>query len=442
MRRTLLWIAPILLVTLLAGGGLFIIQQNYPWLLPTKDTVRLATGPLTESDQRFLDAFRREMAKESPRIQVTMTRTPGLDASADALKNGQADAALVRSDNPVVADGRTLALVRKIAVMVILGGQSSVKSWSDLAGKTIGVLSSSGEIDPLQKVVLAFYDIGSDSVRPVAPADVGAQIADERISAVLAIGLPAGPGSIADAARAIRLATGKPPKFLDLDLADAIADRLPAYEKLDVPQGALAGFPPTPAKDAVALAVAVRLVANRALSNYSAGEITRVILATKARLAGSEIGVGSIEAPDTDKPVFPVHPGTVAYLDGEKPATLDDSLTYLAIGSIVLGAFGSFGAWLGAFLTTRLQGRTRERIAALPSYLVTIRTGSPDDLERIANELDELSEWLVEHYVREEIPAERYGSLQAKIAEIRGVLERRRATAETDQGVRLVTRLR
>ena len=427
---------------LLAGGGVFIIQQNYPWLLPTKDTVRLATGALTESDQRFLDAFVREMAKESPRIQLTITRTPGLNASADALKNGQADAALVRSDNPVVADGRTLALVRKIAVMVILGSQSSVKTWSDLAGKTIGVLSSSGEIDPLQKVVLAFYDIGPENMRPVAPTDVGAQIADERISAVLAIGLPAGPGSIADAARAIRLATGKPPKFLDLDLADAIADRLPAYEKLDVPQGALAGFPPTPAKDAVALAVAVRLVANRTLSNYSAGEITRVMLATKARLAGSEIGVGSIEAPDTDKPVFPVHPGTVAYLDGEKPATLDDSLTYLAIGSIVLGAFGSFGAWLGAFLSTRLQGRTRERIAALPSYLTTIRTGSPDDLARIADELDELSEWLVEHYVREEIPAERYGTLQAKIAEIRGVLARRRGAGDLDQGVRLVTRLR
>jgi TRAP-type uncharacterized transport system substrate-binding protein len=441
MRRTLLWAGPVILVALFVGGGGFLAYQNYPGLFPVKDKVRLATGPLTESDGRFFDAFLREMAKESPRVQVVMTPTPSIDANAEALKNGQVDAALVRSDNPVVAEVRTLALMRKIAVMAILGSQSSVRSWSDLAGKTVGVLSSSGAIDPLQKVVLDFYDIGPERVRVVAPAEVGAQIADERIAALLAIG-PLGPGSMADAARAIRLATTKPPKVLELDAADAIADRLPAYEKLDVPQGALAGLPPMPPKDATALGVAVRLVSNRALSNNSAGEITRVILATKARLAGSDIGVGGIEAPDTDKPVFPVHPGTVAYLDGEKPATLDDSLTYLAIGSILLGAIGSFGAWLGSFLKTRLQGRTRDRIAALPSYLAAIKTGSPGELDRIESELDELSEWVVEHYVREEIPSERYGTLQARIAEIRAVLERRRAACEMDQGVRLVTRAR
>jgi TRAP-type uncharacterized transport system substrate-binding protein len=441
MRRTLLWVAPVLLVTLFAGGGLFLAYQNFPWLFPTKDTIRLATGPLTDSEQKFLDAFLREMAKESPRIQIAITKAPSVDASADALKNGQADAAFVRSDNPIVAEGRTLALIRRVVVMVILGGQSSARSWSDLAGKPIGILSSSGQIDPLQKVVLDFYDVTPDRIRFVTPAEAGAQIADERIAALLAIG-PTGPGSMADAARAIRLVATKPPKVLELDVADAIADRFPAYEKVDVLQGALAALPPMPPKDAAALAVAVRLVSNRTLSNSSAGEITRVILATKAKLAGSDIGVGSIEAPETDKPVFPIHPGTVAYLDGDKPATLDDSLTYLAIGSILLGAFGSLGAWLGAFLKTRLQGRTRARIAALPSYLVTIKTGSADDLERIETELDELSEWLVEHYVREEIPTERYGTLQAKIAEVRSVLARRRVAGGKDQGVRLVTSAR
>jgi TRAP-type uncharacterized transport system substrate-binding protein len=442
MRRILLWAAAIVLVAVFAGGATLLAYQSYPSLFPFKDTVRIATGPLTESSEKFFDSFRREMAKESPRVQVIFIPTPDLDASADALRNGQADAALVRSDNPMAAEGRTLALMRKIAVMAILGGQSSAKNWSDLAGKPIGVLSSSGQIDPLQKIVLDFYDIATERVRLVAPLDVGAQIADEQIAALIAIG-PQGPGSMADAARAIRRATDKPPKALDLDGADAISERYPAYEKLDVSQGALVGFPPMPPKGgATALGVAVRLVANRTLSNFSAGEITRVVLVTKAKLAGSEVGVGEIEAPDTDKPVFPIHPGTVAHLDGEKPATLDDSLTYLAIGSILLGALGSFGAWLGGFLTTRLQGRTRERIAALPSYLVAIKNGSLDDLDRIENELNEVSESLLEHYVREELPSERYGTLQAKITEIRAALARRRAIAGAEHGVRLITRSR
>lgn len=440
MRRTVLWVVPLLLVAVIAGGAMVLAYQNYPWLFSTKETVRIATAPLTESDEKFTASFLREMAKESPRVQVTFIHTPDLDASAEALKNGQADAALVRSDNPMAAEGRTLAIMRTIAVMTFLGGQSNAQDWSDLTGTTIGVLSSSGQIDPLQKIVLDFYDIATERVRLVAPMDVGAQIAGGHIAALLAMG-PPGPGGMSDAARAIGLATENAPKVLELDGADAMAERHPAYDKLDVSQGALVGSPPMPPQDAAALSVAVRLVSNRTLSNSSAGEITRAILATKARLAASEVDVGHIEAPDTDKPVFPIHPGTLAHLSGEKPATLDDSLTYLAIGSLVLGALGSLGAWLGGFLTRRLRGETRERVAALPSYLVAIKTASPDDFDRIENELDALSEWLVEHYVRDEIPSERYSTMQAKITEIRAVLARRRAIAakERDQSVRLVT---
>ena len=47
MRRTLLWVAPVLLVALFAGGSTFLAYQNYPWLFPIKDTIRIATGPLT-----------------------------------------------------------------------------------------------------------------------------------------------------------------------------------------------------------------------------------------------------------------------------------------------------------------------------------------------------------------------------------------------------------
>jgi len=439
MRRTLLWVAPLLLVTALAGGATVFAVENYSWLLWTKDTVRIATGPLTKTDAKFADALVREVGKDGPRVQVTFIRTPDFDASAEALKKGQADAALVRSDNPMAAEGRTLAIMRTIAVMAILGGQSSARNWADLKGKTIGVLSNSGQIDPLQRIVLDFYDIGNERVRVVAPTEVGTQIAGGEISVVLAIGSP-GPGEISDAARSIALATGKAPKVLELDGADAIAERYPAYDKLEVSQGALLGSPPVPSEDAAAISVAVRLVSNRTLSNSSAGEITRAILATKAKLAASDIELAAhIEAPDTEESIFPIHPGTLAYLAGEKPTTLDDALTYVAIGSLVFGGLGTLGAWLAGFLNKRLRGETRDRVAALPSYVLAIKTASPADLDRIENELNELSEWLTEHYVREETASERYSSVQTKITEIRAVVARRRAIGGKGQGVGLGT---
>jgi TRAP-type uncharacterized transport system substrate-binding protein len=353
MRRALLWFLPLLLVAAVAGGAIVLALQNYSWLLSTKDTVRIATAPLTKSDEKFAESFLREMARESPRIQVAFVQTPDFDASAEALKNGRADAALVRSDNAMAAEGRTLAIMRTIAVMAILGGQSSAKNWADLKGKTIGVLSSSGQVDPLQKIVLDFYDIGKERVRLVAPMDAGAQIAGGHIAALLAIG-PPGPGDMSDAARAIALATERAPQILELDGADAMAERYLAYDKLDVSQGALIGSPPVPPEDAAAISVAVRFVANRTLSNSSAAEITRAILATRARLAASDIDVvGHIEAPDTDETVFPIHPGTLALLAGEKPTTLDDALTY--VGHRVFGAGRSGLPW---GLAGRLSGET------------------------------------------------------------------------------------
>lgn len=439
MRRTLLWVAPLILITVVAGGATVFIAENYSWLLWTKDNVRIATGPLAKTDGKFADALAREMGKEGARVQVTFIRTPDFDASAEALKNGRADAALVRSDNPMAAEGRTLAIMRTIAVMAILDGQSSAKNWADLKGKTIGLLSNSDHADPLQRIVLDFYDIGKESFRLVAPTDVGAQIAGGHIAVLLAIGSP-GPGAISDAARAIALATGRAPKVLELDGADAMAERYPAYDKIEVSQGALLGTPPVPSEDAAAISVAVRLVSNRTLSNSSAAEITRAILATKAQLAASDVDiVGQIEAPDTDESLFPIHPGTIAYLSGDKPTTLDDALTYVAIGSLVFGGLGSLGAWLAGFLNKRLRGETRERIAALPSYVSAIKTASAEDLDRIENELGELSEWLTEHYVREEIAVERYSHIQTKITEIRAVVARRRATAGSEHVIRLGT---
>lgn len=426
MQRVGFRVGLVLLVTVGIGALTFFVYRSYPWLFRAQYTIRMAIPPLTASGDKFIAALRREMAVEYPRVQLTFIQTPDLDASADALKNGQADAALVRSDNPMAAESRTLVIVRTIAAIVILGPHTDATGRSDLKEKKIGVLTTSGQLDPLQKVLLDFYDVNEQEIRLLAPNDVGREVAGKHVAAVLAIG-PAGPGTIADAARAIRTATKQAPKFLDFDEADAITQRYPAYEKLDIPQGAFVGSPPMPGESATAIAATVRLVSKPSLSNFAAGELTRIILATKARLAASELGAGQIEAPDTEKPIFPIHPGTVSYLAGDKPDLIDDSMNYIALGSMVLGALGTAGAWLAAMWGRRLHREIHQRVSVLPSILSAIRAASPDELDRIEARLDQVSEWLVEYYVNEKIPKERYSIIEAKLAEIRTIIGRRRA---------------
>jgi TRAP-type uncharacterized transport system substrate-binding protein len=234
MQRVAFRVGLVLLVTVGIGALTFFVYRSYPWLFRAQYTIRMAVPPLTASGDKFVAALRREMAVEYPRVQLTFIQTPDLDASADALKSGHADAAMVRSDNPMAAEGRTLVIVRKIAAIVILGPHTDATGWSDLKEKKIGVLTTSGQLDPLQKVLLDFYDVSERDIRLLAPNDVGPEVAGKNVAAVLAIG-PAGPGTIADAARAIRIATKQAPKFLDFDEADAIMQRYPAYEKLDIP---------------------------------------------------------------------------------------------------------------------------------------------------------------------------------------------------------------
>ena len=431
MQRTTVRVGLVLLLTLGLGVLTFFVWHRYPWLFSPRYTIRVAVGPLSEPAEKFAAAFRREVMHDYPRIRLLFVQTPDLDASAAALKDNKVDVALVRSDNPMAAEGRTLAILRKIAVVTMLPPHSSADDWSALAGKTIGVVARSAQMDPLQKVVLEFYGVKPEHMRILAPKDAGAVAAGKHVAALLAVG-PPGQGPIGDLARAIRSAAKKPPKFLDFDEADAIVARYPAYESLEVPEGAFVGSPPMPSDSATALATSVLLVSQPSLSNYAAGELTRLILATKARLAASVPGVGQIEAPDTDSKLFPIHPGTLAYLNGDKPDLLDESMNYLFLGSMLFGGLGTLGAWAAAM---RGRRRTREilaRLANLPGFLPTIKNASPSDFAAIEAELDELSEWLAEHYLDDNIPNEQFAAISSKIGEIRSIMARRRGALRKD----------
>jgi TRAP-type uncharacterized transport system substrate-binding protein len=151
MRRNLARVTLVLLLTIATGASLFFLYRGYPWLFSTRYTIRIATGPVTAFGDKFAAELRREIAAEYPRVQLKFVQAADLDASAELLKNGRVDAAFVRSDNPMVADGRTLVVIRKITAIGILASHSEAESWSDLKGEKIGVLAAAGRIDPFRR---------------------------------------------------------------------------------------------------------------------------------------------------------------------------------------------------------------------------------------------------------------------------------------------------
>lgn len=426
------FLIPILVFAVVAvlGATTFMVWRTYPFLFSKAYVVRIATGPFSSEGGKFVAAFRRELAKAHPRVRVEVVETPSIAASALALKNGEADLAVARQDDPNAAEGRSIFVLRKLFAVVLVPSTSSADSVSDLSGERIGVVTASGAVDPLARAVLDYYAIDSKRVVQLVPADLAETIARKHVHAVVVVG-PIGPGPIADAVQVFRKTTKKPPKFIDLGEAEAITARFPVYEKIDIPEGSFGGSPAAPSDDATTVAASVLLVAQPTMSNYAAGELTRLLLATKTDIAASLPQAGQLAAPPTDRDVvLPAHPGTIAYLNGDTPDLLDETMNYLYYASMFTGAFGALAAWASSLRNRRQIRELRAQVARLPALLEEAKTPASDRLQATEQELDRLSEWFVEKFVADQISADVFNNASSRVTHIRELIHKRRVGSQ------------
>jgi TRAP transporter TAXI family solute receptor len=404
----------------------------FPWLFSPTYTIRVATGPVGNTGQRFVAALKRELAEEHPRVRLVMEESESLKQSAEEFQSGKFDLAAVRSDHPAAASGGTIVILRRIPLVIMVPANSSAKSMKDLVAKKIAVLEGTPDDDPLLKTVMQFYSLKADDIVKMEPAEIGVSLRNKRVAAVLAMG-PGGAGAVSDAVKAIVKATKKPPKFIDLE-AKEIAAQSPVYEELEIPKGAFLSVPAIPDDDVTTVAVTVRLVAKNSMLNDVAGELTRLLLATRAKLAANNVpGAGQIEAPDTDKKgVLRVHPGAAAYLDGTQESLFDQAMSQLFNISIIGGILGSFALWVNGYWRKHRPDEimAQKNLARLPAMMSEARMVPVDQLDAIEEELDTLSGWLLERFVHEKIAPDRIGGVAVIISHIRLIIERRRKLAK------------
>ncbi|MCM8594046.1 TAXI family TRAP transporter solute-binding subunit [Accumulibacter sp.] len=399
----------------------------FPWVFSANYTIRVATGPLGGDAHKFVAAFKRELSEQRPRVRLLLEETANLQESGEALENGKVDLAVVRSDHPAAANGGTILIIRPVSVLIMVDAQSSVKSVSELSGKKLALLEGTPANDPLLRTVIDAYGLRASDLVSTPLADVGAALQAKRVAAVLAMG-STGPGPVADAVKAIVRATRKPPTFLDIDEAKAITARSPVYEETEIPAGGFLATPAVPDDSVSTVSVSVRLVARNSMLDYVAGEMTRLLMVTRAKLAATVPGVGGMSAPDTDKKqgVLPVHPGTAAYLDGTQESLFDQAMTQLFNFSIIGGILGSLGVWLSSQWRRHRPDETQRKLQRLPAMLVEAKTVPADRLDDLEEELDALSAWFLERFAREQIDPDRIGGLSTTISEVRQAIRRRR----------------
>jgi len=420
----------------LAISGLLIVALGvaavawiwYPWVFSPHYTIHVATGPIGSAGQKFNAAFKREMADEHPRVRLALEETGSLQQSAEDFQSGKYDLAVVRSDHPAAASGGTIVILRRIALVIMVPANSRATSMADLVGKKIAVLDGTPDDDPLLRTVTDFYSIRSSEIERIALTDLGAALKNKRLAALIATG-STGPGAVADAVKTIVRATGKAPRFIDLG-AQEITAQNPLYEEMTVLPGAFLAAPAVPSEELTTVAVAVRLVAQNSMPNDVAGEITRLLLTTRAKLAASLPQAGQIEAPETDKKgVLRAHPGAAAYIDGTQESLFDQVVTQLFNFSIIGGVLGSLALWFSGFWRKHRPDEIQKNLARLPAMMREARSAPLDQLGAIEDELDVLSGWLLERFVHEKIAPDRINGVVVIISHIRLLIERRRKSA-------------
>jgi uncharacterized protein len=402
------------------------VWARYPWVFLSSYTISIATGPFGGDWHKVLEAFNAETAQERLRIRLDLKESADIKESAETLQQGKVDLATVRSDHPAAASGGTLVILRRIPLVIMVPANSRTKSMNDLLGKKIAVLEDTDVGDPLLATVMGLYGLKSSNIIKTTVSEIGETLRDKRAAAVFAIGA-AGPGAVTDAVQEIVKVTKKPPKFLNLEEAKAIAVRNPVYEEVEIPQGAFVVAPAIPSEKLTTVAVTVRLVARRTMANYVAGEVTRLLLAARAKLATTIPDADAIEAPDTDKNgVIPLHPGASAYLTGVQESLFEQTMNQLFNLSIIGGIFGSFVIGLRGLWRRHQSEEAKDKLARLPALMREVRSAPFDRLDVIEEELDNLAEWLLERFVSERVAPDRISGIATIISEIRRSIERKR----------------
>ena len=221
---------------------------------------------------------------------------------------------------------------------------------------------------------------------------------DTAIDAYMAVG-PLDSKITTEAIAATAKARGEP-KFLPIDVSDAIAQKHPLYESEEIPGSVFSSSSARPEDKIDTVSVNHLIIAPKSLSDTTVGTFVRQLFAIRGELAKEVPGAAKIEKSDTDKDAaLPAHQGAAAYIDGTERTFLEKYSDYLWGAILVLSGLGSAGAWFRHYLRRderRQITQHRDNLLALISRARQAET--PEELTAMQSEVDGILRETLECY--------------------------------------------
>ncbi len=388
------------LLVLAAGLLLFAGAAGVLYLALQPVTLRIAVGPPGSDDLKLVQALTQTFARDKMSVRLAPIGTEGATESIALLKEGKTDLAVARGDLDLPPDAESVAILRKNVVVLWapsgLPGKGSkkpapkVKGIDELAGHRVGVIGRTQANVVLLRVILKESGVDPDkvTVTQFGTNQLSELARDPAIDAFMAVG-PLTSKITSEAIALTAKARGEP-KFLPIDVSEAIAQRHPLYEAEEIPGSTFASSPARPDDKIDTVSVNHLIVARKSLSETAVGGFVRQLFTVRPQIAREVPGAAKIEKPDTDKDAaLPAHPGAAAYIDGTERTFLERYSDYFWLAILILSGLGSAGAWLRHYLKRdEREQNTRHREKLLQMISRVRESESPQELVSMEHEVD------------------------------------------------------
>jgi TRAP transporter TAXI family solute receptor len=350
------------LLLLAAGFLLFVAAAGTLYYALRPATLRIAVGPPGSDDHKLVQAMAQAFDRDRSAVRLSPITTEGAAESLALLGAAKADLAVARGDLDMPGDAETVAIVRKNFVVLwstsglpVKGSKKppapKIKEIGDLAGHRVGVIGRTPANASLLRVILTESGVAPDkvAVTQFGTNQIEELSHDPSLDAFMAVG-PLDSKITSDALTATAHTRGTP-KFLPIDVSDALALKHPRYESEEIPGSIFNASPAWPEDKIDTISVNHLIVARKALSETTVAALARQLFSIRQSLARQVPGAAHIKKPDTDKDAeLPVHRGAAAYLDGNERTFLDRYSDYFWGAILLLSGLGSAGAWLRQYL--------------------------------------------------------------------------------------------
>ncbi|MEH2506957.1 MULTISPECIES: TAXI family TRAP transporter solute-binding subunit [unclassified Bradyrhizobium] len=345
------------LLILAAGMLAFGVAAGTLYYVLRPTTLRIAVGPAGSDDQKLIQLMAQTFAREGSSVRLTPITTEGAVESIALFTDGKADLAVARGDLNLPTNAESVAILRKNVVVLwapsglpAKGSKKQptpkIKSLDELAGHRVGVIGRTQANVALLRSILKESGINPDrvTISQFATNQLGEMAKDQSVDAFMAVG-PLKSKITVDAIAATAAARGEP-KFLPIEVSDAIAKKNPIYESEEIPASIFGSSPQRPEDKVDTVAVNHLIIAPKSLSDTAVAAFARQLFTNRQQLARELPTASQIEKPDTEKDAaLPAHAGAAAYIDGNERTFLEKYTDYIWFAILILSGLGSAGAW-------------------------------------------------------------------------------------------------